>query len=237
MNKETFDGYAQKYDKWFLEHENIFKSELALMKEALGNLEGKKVLSVGCGSGYFESFLKKDNDFIIEGVEPSEDMASIAIKRGIDVTIETIEKVSLKDAYYDIIYFNTSSCYISDIKKAYQKSYHALKKGGRLVIFDIPKESAYGIMYMLLITDGVFNRSSLEGAIPNLEKHKRMVELLKAANWRTTEEKIDILRELQMKNFTFLQTLIKHPFYSNEAVEQTVEGYKSGSYVAIISEK
>ncbi len=237
MENVSFDGYAKKYDKWFLEHENIFRSEFALMSKALGDLQGKKVLSVGCGTGYFEHFLKEDGDVVIEGIEPSKDMATIAIKRGMDVTIDTIEQVCLKDDYYDIIYFNTSSCYIDDIKQAYEKSYHALKNGGRLIIFDIPKESSYGLMYMLLTTDQVFENINLEGAIPNLDKHKRMIELLKAANWRTTQEKIDILRDLGIKQFTFLQTLIKHPIYSNEEVEATVEGYQSGSYVAIISHK
>ncbi len=237
MAKAKFDGYAEKYDKWFLEHENIFKSELSLLKKALGDLEDKRVLSVGCGSGYFESALKEDVNVIMEGIEPSGDMAKIAIKRGVDVKIDTIEDVVLKDGYYDIIYFNTSSCYIDDIRTAYEKSYRALKRGGRLVIVEIPKESAYGLMYMLLITDGVFENSNLEGAIPNLQKHKRMIELLKGVKWRTTSEKVRILEELNMKNIKFLQTLTKNPLYSDEAFEETIEGYKSGSYVAIIAEK
>ncbi len=40
-----------------------------------------------------------------------------------------------------------------------------------------------------------------------------------------------------MKNFKFYQTLLANPVYTNDDVEEVVEGYKSGGYVAIIAEK
>ncbi len=237
MKNTVFDGYAKKYDKWFLEHENIFKSELGLLLKALEGNSDRRILSVGCGSGFFEMVLAQHGVVVAEGIEPSSDMASIAVKRDLDVKVDTIENVKLEVEAYDVIYFNTSSCYIDDIGLAYKKSYNALKVGGKLIIIDIPKESAFGLMYLLLTSDNVFEDLKFEGAIPNLQRHKRMIEILKAARWRTTEEKVRILEKLRMKNFRFLQTLIKNPFYSDEEVEETIHGYKSGSYVAIIAEK
>ena len=55
--------------------------------------------------------------------------------------------------------------------------------------------------------------------------------------WHSTEEKIGVLKNLGVKNFNFYQTLVKNPMYTNEEVEEVVEGYKSGGYVAIIAEK
>ena len=104
--KQKFDGYAAKYDEWFMKNENLFISELRLFKKVLGDITGKKLLSVGCGSGLFESYIDSSN---IEGIEPSEDMAKIAEKRGINVIkYGLIEDVDLPDAEYDIIYFNGS---------------------------------------------------------------------------------------------------------------------------------
>ena len=80
--KQKFDGYAAQYDSWFMTNENLFNSELLLFKKALGDVENKRILSVGCGSGLFERLIDHDN---IEGIEPSEDMAEIAVKRGINV--------------------------------------------------------------------------------------------------------------------------------------------------------
>ena len=54
-NKQKFDGYAAKYDEWFMKNEHLFTSELRLFRKALGDITDKKILSVGCGSGLFES--------------------------------------------------------------------------------------------------------------------------------------------------------------------------------------
>lgn len=80
--KPKFDGYAAQYDAWFMENENVFQSEFRLFEKAIGDISGKRVLSVGCGSGLFESMIDCKN---IEGVEPSRDMGAIAQKRGINV--------------------------------------------------------------------------------------------------------------------------------------------------------
>ena len=57
MMKPKFDGYAAQYDAWFMENDNLFQSELRLFQTALGDIADKRVLSVGCGSGLFESMI------------------------------------------------------------------------------------------------------------------------------------------------------------------------------------
>ena len=59
--KPKFDGYAAQYDAWFMENENLFQSELRLFQKALGDITGQRVLSVGCGSGLFESMIDCKN--------------------------------------------------------------------------------------------------------------------------------------------------------------------------------
>ena len=145
--KQKFDGYANQYDEWFMVNDKLFTSELELFKKVLGDITGKKLLSVGCGSGLFESYIDSSN---IEGIEPSEDMAKIAEKRGINVIkYGLIEDVDLPDAEYDIIYFNGSSSYMEDLTSVYEKSLKAIKPGGKLILLDVPKESAFGFMYLL----------------------------------------------------------------------------------------
>lgn len=75
--KPKFDGYAAQYDTWFMENENLFQSELRLFQKVLGDIQGKRVLSVGCGAGLFESMIDCSG---IEGIEPSRDMGAIAEK-------------------------------------------------------------------------------------------------------------------------------------------------------------
>ena len=232
MEKQKFDGYAEKYDEWFMKNDNLFTSELRLFKKALGDISGKKLLSVGCGSGLFESYIDSSN---IEGIEPSEDMGKIAEKRGVNVIqYGLIEDIDLPDEKYDIIYFNGSSSYMEDLAPIYGKCLRALKEGGKLILLDVPKESAFGFMYLLGKSLNTYDHEFLEGAMPELPYP---LALASSGVWHSTEEKIDVLKKLGFTDFTFYQTLVKNPLYTNEEPEEVTEGYKSGGYVAIIAKK
>ena len=230
-SQQKFDGYAEQYDSWFMENANLFESELRLFKKALGDISGKKLLSVGCGSGLFESYIDCSQ---VEGIEPSRDMGEIAKKRGVNVIcFGLIEDVDLPEKTYDVIYFNGSSSYMEDLVPVYQKSIAALKEGGKLILLDVPKESAFGFMYLLGKSLGTYDHEYLKGTMPALPYP---LALASSGVWHSTEEKIEVLKKLGITKFSFYQTLLKNPMYTNEEPEEVSEGYKSGGYVAIIAE-
>lgn len=230
--KQKFDGYAEQYDEWFMKNEHLFTSELRLFQKALGDITGKKLLSVGCGSGLFESYIDCTN---VEGIEPSEDMGKIAEKRGVRVICYgLIEDVDLPEKSYDIIYFNGSSSYMEDLAPVYGKCLRALKDGGKLILLDVPKESAFGMMYLLGKSLNTYDHEYLKDTMPALPYP---LALAASGVWHSTEEKINVLKDLGITKFTFYQTLIKNPLYTNEEPEEVAEGYKSGGYVSIIAEK
>jgi SAM-dependent methyltransferase len=230
--KQKFDGYADQYDEWFIKNDKLFTSELRLFLKVLGDIEGKRLLSVGCGSGLFESYIDCSN---VEGIEPSVDMGKIAEKRGVNVIkYGTIEDVDIPENTYDIIYFNGSSSYMEDLTPVYEKSLKALVDGGKLILLDVPKESAFGLMYLLGKSLGTYDHPYLEGTMPELPYP---LALASSGVWHSTEEKIEVLKNLGIKDFDFYQTLVKNPLYTNEEPEEVSEGYKSGGYVAIIAKK
>ena len=162
-------------------------------------------------------------------------MGRIAEKRGVKVIkYGLIEDVELPDEAYDIIYFNGSSSYIENLTPVYEKCLKAIKKNGKLILLDVPKESAFGFMYLLGKSLNTYDHEFLQGAMPELPYP---LALASSGVWHTTEEKINVLKDLGIKNFSFYQTLIKNPLYTNEEAEEVSEGYKSGGYVAIIAEK
>ena len=63
------------------------------------------------------------------------------------------------------------------------------------------------------------------------------LELCSAGVWHSTEEKINVLKDLGFHDFDYCQTLLKNPMYTNEDAEDAVPGYQSGGYVAIIARK
>jgi SAM-dependent methyltransferase len=231
--KTTFDKYAGEYDAWFFDNMNLLTSEVSLVAHFLK--DAGKVFSVGCGSGLFESILKKDFDISIEyGLEPSDGMADIARKRGMTVDVVTAEDAKLGIELYDTILFNGTPSYINDLAEVFEKAYAALVPGGKIVVIDVPKESSYATMYNLAKAVGTWEHELLHGVNP---KDPYPIEFVKTANWRTTHEKVELLEAAGFSQFNYAQTLTKHPLYSNKVAEEPIEGFDCGDYVAICATK
>ncbi len=230
----SFDKFAGKYDEWFLKNENVLKSELQLLALTLQDAEGK-VLSVGCGSGLFEKLLKENYDIEVKyGIEPAEGMAEIARKRGMEVEVSDAETYDFGKEKYNLIYFNGSSSYITDLEKAYRKAYDALEPGGELVLLDVPKDSGFGILYLLAAKIGNWNDPLLIDIRPEVPYP---VEFLGNAKWQTTDAKAQLLTKIGFKDLGFAQTLTAHPKYANDECEEPMEGYGIGNYVSITALK
>ena len=231
--KATFDKYAGEYDAWFFDNTNLLNSEVKLVAHFLK--DAGKVFSVGCGSGLFESILKKDYGIAIEyGLEPSDGMADIARKRGMTVDVTTAENAELGTEQFDTVLFNGTPSYINDLKGVFEKAHASLKPGGKVVVIDVPKESSYATMYNLAKSVETWDHDLLKGVHP---RDPYPIEFVKTANWRTTNEKVEYLKESGFNNFKFAQTLTKHPLYSNNITEEPIEGYDCGDYVAICATK
>ena len=120
-------------------------------------------MPLGCGSGLFESMIDCSG---IEGIEPSHDMGAIAQKRGVNViAFGAIEDAELEENAYDVIYLNGSSSYMEDLTRAFGVCKKALKPNGKFISLDVPKESAFGFMYLLAKEAGMFDHPSLSGVM------------------------------------------------------------------------
>ena len=229
MGYRSFDSYAQEYDAWFIENSNVLESEVRLEASCLD--DAGDVLSIGCGCGLFEKILADDYGIIIrKGIEPSAAMAEIAARRGVEVTIATGEEADYGIEEFDTVLFNGCPCYMQDLGLALRKAYASLRKGGKVVVIDVPKESPYGLIYNLALSVGTWDHPLLEGCVPLMPYP---IELVRQASWRTTADKAELIRQAGFENLTFSQTLTSSPCYSHLKVEEPCEGYDRGSYVAI----
>ena len=229
----AFDEHASAYDSWFFDNQNLLSSELKLVAHFLD--KESNILSIGCGSGLFESLLAKDYDIHIKyGIEPSKDMAAIAEKRGMQVDISPAETCDIEANKFDIILFNGSVSYISDLAVCIKKAFDALKTGGKLILIDVPKESGFASLYNLASSLDTWEHPLLEHISP---ADPYPIELVKSANWRTSDEKIALMKNNGFVNFVYAQTLLTHPMYANDKVQEVIEGYDRGDYVAICAYK
>lgn len=233
MSNDAFDEHANEYDTWFLDNQQVLASEVALIARMLSPNPGR-VLSVGCGSGLFEMLLRRQGIAVDFGIEPAEAMAAVARKRGMQVRPGTAEEADFGRAEYDTVLFNGTPSYIRDLARAFRKAHAALRPGGHVVVADVPKESSYALLYVLGSQLGDWSHPLLEGVRP---RHVYPLQFARAARWRTTPEKLSLLEVAGFGRFELAQTLTRHPVYSDEKLEEPVEGYDRGDYVAIRAER
>lgn len=113
-------------------------------------------------------------------------MAEIAKKRGLQVDINPAETCDIEPNKFDIIMFNGSVSYINDLDACIKKAFDALKTGGKLIVIDVPKESGFASLYNLASSLNTWEHPLLAHISP---ADPYPIELVKSANWRTSDEK------------------------------------------------
>lgn len=121
-----------------------------------------RVLDVGCGSGAFGEYLKKERNCEVWGVEPVSAAADEAKDR-LDKVINSLfsEEAQLPDNYFDVIIFNDSLEHFPYPEPPLQYARKLLNSGGALVC-----------------------------SIPNVRYIKNVKHLLLDADWKYTYEGI-----------------------------------------------
>jgi SAM-dependent methyltransferase len=223
----AFDAHANEYDSWFLKNPHVLASEVLLLKRFL--LHPGRAVSIGCGSGLFESILRNEHGIEIrEGVEPAEGMARIARARGLEVIAGAAESIPHPDGVFDNVLMNGIPGYLADLGRTLAEGFRILKPGGFLLVADVPASSGYGLLYQLAAAVGTWEHARLRKVAP---RDPYPVEFVVGAHWRTTEEIVELMKAVGFRDFEHAQTLTTHAKYSNDAVEDPSPGYDRGGYV------
>ncbi len=223
LDVSAFEEEAADFDSWFENNKNVFESEFKAEEELM--LDPEDAVSIGVGSGLFASRLG-----IKHGVEPAKGMAELAREKGIKVMRGRAEDLPIEDQEYETALMSTVLSYVDDAQEAVNEAFRILKSGGHVVISFLPKEGSYTMLYDLAIMKGKHDLEiSPECPYP--------LKFIKGSRWLSTERVTELMKNAGFKDLKYVQTLTKHPKYTNEEVEEPIEGYKKGDYVVIRGEK
>ncbi|OFY64617.1 MAG: hypothetical protein A2Y71_05240 [Bacteroidetes bacterium RBG_13_42_15] len=179
MIHNPFDIYAEDYEKWFEENENVFQSEILALRKVIP--EGKKGIEIGIGSGIFAEQLG-----IEFGIDPSESMLELARKRNLSVINGYAENLPYSDCSFDFAAFITSICFIENPDKAINEAYRILRKDGEIIIAFIDRESRLGQI---------------------LNKEKESSKFYSVASFYSVSEIISMIKNNGFKTSEIFQTL------------------------------
>jgi ubiquinone/menaquinone biosynthesis C-methylase UbiE len=210
LQTKPFEPHIAEYEDWFNKYNAVFESELLAIRSHLEKLpKNISGIEVGLGTAKYAAPLG-----IKEGVEPSEKMRKIAIKKGIEVMDATAEHLPYKDIHFDLVLFVTIS-HLDSVYEALKEAYRVLKKNGSIIIGFIDKNSQLGKKY---------------------EKKRHRSNFYKYARFYSANDIIAILSEINFKNPEFVQTIFKDIDEINE-VEQLKEGYGEGAFIVVKATK
>lgn len=146
-DKAIFDDVAPYYDGWFFTKNGkiVYQIELNALLHALKLEKDCRILDIGVGTGIFSINLVKSGATVV-GIDPSEEMLSIAMQRGINEVIKASgEELPFADDQFDIVLAFTSLEFSSNPKPFISEMHRVCKPQGQIVVAVLTKWSLYGI--------------------------------------------------------------------------------------------
>lgn len=111
--------------------------EWPTIQAMLPPLQGKNVLDLGCGYGWFCRYARDNHAASIVGVDISEKMLaqarSMTLGEGIAYRRDDLATLSLAPLAYDLVYSSLALHYLHDIERLLATIYQSLTPGGMLV--------------------------------------------------------------------------------------------------------
>lgn len=194
---EVFDKNWKRYDDWFEKHKDIYFSELQALKPVIPKGFG---LEIGIGTGRFAFPLN-----VKVGIDPSKNMLRLARKRGIEVIHGAGEELPFKDFTFDFVLIVVTLCFVEHPEYILHEASRVLKRGGKLIIGEINKNSELGRLY---------------------EAKREKSEFYRNAVFYSGDEIIEMMNKAGIKYSESYQTLLN-------GVQEIKKGFDRGGFVVI----
>ncbi|CAI0844541.1 class I SAM-dependent methyltransferase [Serratia quinivorans] len=149
-NQAFFDGYAQLSRSV---HGLDGAPEWQTIRSILPDLQGKKVVDLGCGYGWFCRSAREQGAASVLGLDLSEKMLdkarAMTQDAGIEYRQQDLEQLQLPTASFDLAYSSLTLHYIEDLAQLFATVYQALGPGGQFIftaehpIYTAPKQQGW----------------------------------------------------------------------------------------------
>jgi ubiquinone/menaquinone biosynthesis C-methylase UbiE len=124
---ETYDALRPADDNWL---------ELAEALVHEGDLAGRRVLDVGCGTGQLSIWLAEKHAARVWGIDPSPEMLAVARRRvppSVGLKLGRAEELTFKDGWFERVVMRLV-VHLVDRADAFAEARRVLRADGRLVV-------------------------------------------------------------------------------------------------------
>jgi SAM-dependent methyltransferase len=159
---QFYDRYAEQLSREQLAPQNVFAPtclENLYVLEQFGNLQGKRVLDIGCGQGDTSVFFALGGAEV-HALDVSEKMVAVttelARRHGVDARVQAqagrVEDMKYADDYFDLV-FADGVLHHLDMPQAVPNIVRVMKPGGRGVFLEPQKGSIFSEVYRFFASD------------------------------------------------------------------------------------
>ena len=138
----NFDPVADTYDEWYETAEGAMYDRMekkAISKYLLRNVQGRKLLEVGCGTGHWSQFFSEFG-FEVIGVDISERMINIAQSKGISNASFQIADghfLPFKNGVFDVTAAIVTLEFVCDAELVLREMVRCTRKGGGQLLIGV----------------------------------------------------------------------------------------------------
>lgn len=187
-----FESHVAEYDAWFEKYPFVYESELLAIRQQLLTLPQNLIgLEVGVGTGRFAALLG-----IKEGVEPSEEMSKLAVRRGVEVFKARAENLPFRDIHFDFVLFVTI-CHLDDVPAAFAETYRVLKPGGSIIVGFLDKNRPIAQAYEGRRETSTFYRHATFYSVQRVQKMLEQAGFKNPSFSQALFGKLENIKELQ----------------------------------------
>lgn len=135
---DGYDAWASTYD---YSPNPLVALEEKVTLELIGNVEGRHVLDLGCGTGRYCALLAKRGALVI-GIDPSAKMLEQAKRKvtplcHFELCHGTIERMHFPSEHFDLVLSALTLSHIPELESIFAESTRVLKSGGFMLVSDI----------------------------------------------------------------------------------------------------
>ncbi|MBE9557116.1 MAG: class I SAM-dependent methyltransferase [Proteobacteria bacterium] len=199
-----FEAHSGRYDKWFLRHEAVYRSELLAVR-ALLPWKGMG-LEIGVGTGRFAAPLG-----VPVGIDPAAAMLSRSRQRGIKAVQGVAEALPFADQTFDYVLMVIVLSFLDDAKAALVEIRRILAPGGVLVIGFLDHGCPTGRDYLTRRAHELFFREATFYTVAGVER---------------------LLAEAGFHDLCWVQTLSRPP-EEITGIEPIRPGHGDGAFVVV----
>lgn len=135
---EGYDKWASTYD---YDSNPLIALEEKFTSRLFGDVQGCRVLDLGCGTGRYCVLLAQRGANVI-GIDASPEMLERARQKissdcSFEIRLGTLEDLNFADGYFDLVVSALTLCHISNLEPTLKEAVRVLRQGGRMIISDI----------------------------------------------------------------------------------------------------